>query len=117
VVSWVQREMTYEITPRYIDDVTLLGTRRGDCTEYAQLTVALLRALDVPARVRIGMLVSGTSMVVHAWAEFHDGNAWHEIDPTAGRSSVDASYVDASVMDLLPLLLDGRNEVTAIETL
>jgi hypothetical protein len=116
VVGWVQREMTYEITPRYVDDVTLLGTRRGDCTEYAQLTVALLRALDVPARIRSGMLVAGTSMVAHAWAEFHDGNGWHEVDPTSGRTSVDGSYVDASVIDLLPLLLDGRIEVTAVES-
>ena len=116
VVGWVQREMTYEITPRYVDDVTLLGTKHGDCTEYAQLTVALLRALDVPARLRTGMLVAGTSMVAHAWAEFHDGNGWHEVDPTNGRTSVDASYVDASVIDLLPLLLDGRIEVTEIES-
>jgi transglutaminase-like putative cysteine protease len=62
------------------------------------------------------MLVAGTSMVAHAWAEFHDGNGWHEVDPTSGRTSVDGSYVDASVIDLLPLLLDGRIEVTAVES-
>jgi transglutaminase-like putative cysteine protease len=115
IVAWVHREMTYEITPSSLDDVTLLDRRHGDCTEYAQLTIALLRALDVPARPRNGLLASGRSLVAHAWVEFHDGQAWHELDPTAGRTSVDAAYVDASIVDLLPLLTDARLTVTAIE--
>ena len=105
----------YEITPSAIDDVTLLDRRHGDCTEYAQLTIALLRALDVPARPRNGLLASGRSLVAHAWVEFHDGQAWPELDTTMGRTSVDAAYVDASIVDLLPLLTDARLSVTAVE--
>jgi len=115
VVDWVHKEMTYEITPREIDDVTLLHTLHGDCTEYAQLTVALLRALGVPARQHTGLLLDGPVMVAHAWVDFHDGLAWHEVDPTMGRTSVDAAYVDASVIDLLPLLSGGRLEITGVE--
>jgi hypothetical protein len=115
IVAWVHREMTYEVTPTSLDDVTLLDRRHGDCTEYAQLTIALLRALDVPARPRNGLLASGRSLVAHAWVEFHDGQAWHEVDPTAGRTSVDAAYVDASIVDILPLLMDARLTVTAVE--
>jgi hypothetical protein len=115
VVDWVSRGMKYELTPRQLDDVTLLETRRGDCTEYAQLTIALLRALGIPARMRSGLAGEGSLLVAHAWVEFHDGTAWHEIDPTAGRTSVDASYIDASVMDLLPLLSDGGVRVVSVE--
>ena len=115
VVDWVSREMTYELTPRHLDDLTLLEVRRGDCTEYTQLTIALLRALGIPARMRIGLAGEGSMLVAHAWVEFHDGVGWHEIDPTAGRTSVDASYIDASVMDLLPLLADGGVRVIAVE--
>ncbi len=115
VVDWVSREMKYELTPRHLDDLTLLEVRRGDCTEYAQLTIALLRALGIPARMRIGLAGEGSMLVAHAWVEFHDGVSWHEIDPTAGRTSVDASYIDASVMDLLPLLADGGVRVIAVE--
>jgi hypothetical protein len=115
VVDWVSREMKYELTPRQLDDLTLLEVRRGDCTEYAQLTIALLRALGIPARMRTGLAGEGSMLVAHAWVEFHDGVGWHEIDPTAGRTSVDASYVDASVMDLLPLLANGGVHVIAVE--
>jgi hypothetical protein len=115
VVDWVSREMKYELTPRHLDDLTLLEVRRGDCTEYAQLTIALLRALGIPARMRVGLAGEGSMLVAHAWVEFHDGVGWHEIDPTAGRTSVDASYVDASVMDLLPLLANGGVHVIAVE--
>ena len=115
VVDWVKREMKYEITPRQLDDVTLLELRRGDCTEYAQLTIALLRALGIPARMRTGLAGEGSVLVAHAWVEFHDGEGWHEIDPTAGRTSIDASYIDVSVMDLLPLLVDGGLRITDLE--
>ena len=65
--------------------------------------------------MRTGLVGEGSLLVAHAWAEFHDGEAWHEIDPTAGRTSVDASYVDVSVLDLLPLIVDGGIRVIDLD--
>jgi hypothetical protein len=46
-----------------------------------------------------------------AWQAF--GERHWEVG--SGLSRVDAAYIDASVVDLLPLLTDGRVEVTALE--
>jgi transglutaminase-like putative cysteine protease len=115
IISWVHREMTYEITPAWLDDITLLARKRGDCTEYSQLTVSMLRALGIPARVRSGFLASGQTLVAHAWIDYFDGTAWQEADPTNGRTTVDASYVDASVLEVLSLLSLGQIEITSME--
>jgi transglutaminase-like putative cysteine protease len=115
IISWVHREMTYEITPAWLDDITLLSRKRGDCTEYSQLTVSMLRALGIPARMRSGFLAAGQSLVAHAWIDYFDGTSWQEADPTNGRTTVDASYVDASVLEVLSLLSLGQIEITSME--
>jgi hypothetical protein len=115
IVAWMKRNMTYELTPRELRDEAILERRRGDCSEYSKLTVALLRAKGIPARIRSGFLADGGDLVAHAWVEFFDGTGWREIDPTVGASSVDARHVDASLVDALSLVLLAQIKVAGIE--
>jgi transglutaminase-like putative cysteine protease len=115
IVAWVHQQMTYEITPAGVDDLTLLTRKRGDCTEFSQLTIALLRALGIPARMRSGFMAADLTLVAHAWVELHDGERWREVDPTAGRMNVDATYLDASVLDALALISLGQLEIVSVE--
>jgi hypothetical protein len=115
VVAWLRRTMTYELAPAVMSDVTVLERRRGDCTEFSQLAVALLRASGVPARKRSGFMAEGTGLVAHAWVEAHDGLGWRAFDPTNGRTSIDASYLEASVADVLSLLSLGQIAIEAVE--
>ncbi|MBC8071594.1 MAG: transglutaminase domain-containing protein, partial [Deltaproteobacteria bacterium] len=115
VVAWVHKRIRYEITPRRVDGAKVLENGRGDCSEYATLTVTLLRAAGVPAQERSGMMASGTDMTAHAWAAYHDGKRWHEIDPTAGTASVTAGHLEMSVIDVLALDAVGGLKVIAIE--
>ena len=68
----------------------------GDCTEHAVLLVALARALGMPARVAIGVLLvdDGTTMGVygHAWAEIHDGTTWRIADATHPETLVEGGW-------------------------
>jgi transglutaminase-like putative cysteine protease len=62
----------------------------GDCTEFADLFVALCRARGIPARFCEGFTyVSGTSShgdLTHDWAEILLPNGqWLPVDPTFGR--------------------------------
>ena len=62
-----------------------LKHRKGDCTEYAFLFVALCRASGIPARPVAGF-VCPHSMVVdfgdyHNWAEFYLNGRWQIADP------------------------------------
>jgi len=115
VVGWMQKNMTYEIQPNQIDPLSILDRRRGDCTEYSGLTVALLRSLGIPARLRAGFMLGGQSLVAHAWVEFHDGHSWRAIDPTNNRLELGAGYVEASVMDALSLFALHRLRIDSIE--
>ena len=115
ILEWMKRNMTYELTPRELRDEAILERRRGDCSEYSKLTIALLRAKGIPARTRSGFLADGGEMVAHAWVEFFDGTGWREIDPTEGAPSVDARYLDASLVDVMSLLSLAQIKVAGIE--
>jgi len=59
---------------------------KGDCTEYADLFVAICRARDIPARVVTGYTVQAeTSRSKHNWAEVYlQDRGWVPFDPAAG---------------------------------
>lgn len=114
VSRWVHERITYEVTPRSLDGVEILAAGRGDCTEYARLTVALLRAANVPAEVRDGMAASGDELVAHAWVAYHDGESWHEIDPTWGRTTASAGHLEMSVLDAIALVSLGKLKIVEI---
>lgn len=68
---------------------TFLG-RSGVCRDFAHLTIALLRALDIPARL-VSVYAPGLDpMDFHAVAEAYVDGAWHVVDSTrlAPRSSL-----------------------------
>lgn len=58
--------------------------RSGDCTEYAVLTTALARALNIPARLMFGTVLiedkNTVEAVGHAWTEIWHNEAWQIID-------------------------------------
>lgn len=73
-------------------DQFLLQERRGHCEYFAAGMVALMTALDVPARI-VGGFYGGTLNPLtgyfivrredaHAWVEVWDGQTWQTFDPT-----------------------------------
>ena len=74
-----------------VDDF-LLRVHRGHCEYFAAGMVALMTALDVPARIVGGFYggklnpLTGYFVVrredAHAWVEVFDGNGWRTFDPT-----------------------------------
>ena len=73
-------------------DQFLLRVHRGHCEYFAAGMVALMTALDVPARIVGGFYggklnpLTGYFVVrredAHAWVEVFDGNGWRTFDPT-----------------------------------
>uniref|UniRef100_UPI0035C9C045 transglutaminase-like domain-containing protein n=1 Tax=uncultured Amnibacterium sp. TaxID=1631851 RepID=UPI0035C9C045 len=85
VSSWVGAQLSYlpgSSKPTDGATETLLA-RQGVCRDYAHLVVALLRALDVPARL-VAVYAPGLDpMDFHAVAEAYLEGAWHVVDATA----------------------------------
>jgi hypothetical protein len=117
IVTWVHDHIRYELTAEELDAPTVLERGRGDCSELARLTTALLRAAGVPAEMREGFLVVGAEMGAHAWVAYHDGHGFREIDPTAGRPDVDSGYLPSSVLTVMGLAAIGDLRITEVTTL
>jgi transglutaminase-like putative cysteine protease len=92
VSSWVGQQLSYVPGSSQPTDgaVDTLLSRRGVCRDYAHLVVALLRALDVPARL-VSVYAPGLHpMDFHAVAEAYVGDQWNVVDATtlAPRSTL-----------------------------
>lgn len=60
-------------------------SRSGDCTDYTDLLVSLLRARGVPARHLLGVMQDGGSADKHSWAEaWTEELGWIAVDPLLG---------------------------------
>ena len=70
--------------------VTTLMTGQGVCRDYAHVVIALLRAMDVPARYAACFAPGLSPMDFHAVAEAYVDGAWYAIDATrlANRRSL-----------------------------
>ncbi|MGC5627543.1 transglutaminase-like domain-containing protein [Georgenia sp. Z1344] len=84
VESWVNTSLAYvRDSSRPTDGaVETMLARQGVCRDYAHLVVALLRAMDVPARVTSVYAPGLSPMDFHAVAEAWHENRWHAIDAT-----------------------------------
>jgi transglutaminase-like putative cysteine protease len=92
VSSWVGTRLAYvpgSSLPTDGAQRTLLA-RKGVCRDYAHLVVALLRALDVPARLASVYAPGLDPMDFHAVAEAAIDGTWQVVDATtlAPRSSL-----------------------------
>jgi transglutaminase-like putative cysteine protease len=84
VSSWVGTRLSYVPGSSGPTDgaVDTLLAGRGVCRDYAHLVVALLRALDVPARLASVYAQGLEPMDFHAVAEAYIGDGWHVVDAT-----------------------------------
>jgi hypothetical protein len=85
IYDWVRANLNYA---GYIADdlgaLAALASRSGDCTEYADLVVALARACGIPARMAGGYVVDHDSAPrpqdYHNWAQLYLDGAWRTVD-------------------------------------
>ena len=107
VSSWVGRRLAYVPGASLPTDgaVRTLLAREGVCRDYAHLVIALLRAMDVPARL-VSVYAPGLApMDFHAVAEAFVEGAWHVVDATTlaprqtllriatGRDAADTAFL------------------------
>lgn len=85
IYDWVRGNLRYA---GYLEEergaLRALQDRWGDCTEYADLVVALARAAGIPARM-VGGFVSTQDFIprpqdYHNWAELYLDGGWRVVD-------------------------------------
>jgi hypothetical protein len=99
LLAWVAGNVGYELDRSAPQDApAVLGRRRAYCTGVARLTVALMEAVDIPAREVPGFLVAppggGVPAGYHRWVEVRfDDVGWVFSDPLLSHHYVPATYV------------------------
>ena len=95
ITDWVQSSFKYNpgssVFPLSAIEVNLQG--EGVCRDLAHLTIALCRAISIPARMVVGYLHGLQPMDLHAWLEAYVGGRWFTFDPTenahrGGRAAI-----------------------------
>ena len=140
VSSWVGTQLSYVPGSSGPTDgaVETLLLRQGVCRDYAHLVVALLRALDIPARLAAVYAPGLRPMDFHAVAEALIGGAWRVVDATllapraslvriaTGRDAADTSFLStyggaARLLEMeVTAVIDGPlpgDDVTALVTI
>lgn len=90
IYDWVQQHVRYA---GYVADdlgaLYALTNGSGDCTEYADLVVALARACGIPARMVGGYVIAGDAILraqdYHNWAELYLDGSWQVLDAQKGN--------------------------------
>ena len=87
IYTWISENIKYAGYTRFERGALYcLKHKRGDCTEFADLFVALARANKIPARRMAGYICKEGPWIraagYHNWAEFYDQNKWHIADST-----------------------------------
>ncbi|MDQ1679578.1 MAG: hypothetical protein QOI42_437 [Frankiaceae bacterium] len=109
VAAWVGGRLTYLGGSSLGTDgaVDTLAAGRGVCRDYAHLTVALLRARDLPARVAAVYAPGLSPMDFHAVAEALIEGEWYVVDATllaprqsmmriaTGRDAADIAFLSS----------------------
>ncbi|MFZ5804994.1 MAG: transglutaminase-like domain-containing protein [Acidobacteriota bacterium] len=94
-VLWVSRHVRLVEDDRGLQDAaSVLARRVGRCSGRANLAVALLRQMGVPARVVHGLLLRPDGAVWHRWGEACLPNAgWRPFDPGVAVGAVGVRYL------------------------
>ncbi|MDY7100821.1 MAG: transglutaminase family protein [Actinomycetota bacterium] len=93
VVDWVHGSINfaYGSSGPMTDALDVFNTRQGVCRDFAHLGVAMVRALNIPARYAFGYLPdidvppNPIPMDFYAWMEVYLGGRWWTFDPRNGE--------------------------------
>ncbi len=118
----VQGHLDYDEHTGLIDLLAAIRSRRGDCTEFADLFTTLARTMGIPARGVTGLVyddVAGPGFYLHAWSEVAIDGQWVGVDPTTGQMPVDATHIpfpstDTGFLRAYAALADMRFTVTSV---
>jgi hypothetical protein len=120
IQHWVNTEMKPNAGIGVLRDATeIVKTKEGVCRDYAILTVTLLRAAGIPARLASGIVNWDGAFYYHAWAEAWDGSRWLGIDSTTDREQISAAHVklgEGNVEDAFTFTFLDRAKIEVLQT-
>lgn len=84
ICNWVRSNVIYEYgySSSSSSACDINSSRIGVCRDFSHLSIALCRAINIPARMVVGYLYDLKPMDLHAWFEVYLENQWFTFDAT-----------------------------------
>jgi len=99
IAEWVEKEMTANYDVGFATAKEIIKNLEGDCSEHTVLTVALCRAVGIPARAAVGIMYGRGIFAYHMWPEVYVGrwisldSKWLAVDKKSGEYYTDATHI------------------------
>jgi len=98
--GWVYRSVKKKPAGGIPSALAVLRGLEGDCNEHSVLLTALLRSVNIPARMVFGVVYQEGKFYYHAWVAAMIDGQWLELDPTFGQYRADASRIALTSGDM-----------------
>ena len=92
IVNWVYRHIEKKPVLSVPNALEVLRNKVGDCNEHSVLTVALLRAAGIPARMEAGLVYLHGRFYWHAWIVLYLGE-WITADAVFNQIPADVTHI------------------------
>ncbi|NOZ76005.1 MAG: transglutaminase domain-containing protein [FCB group bacterium] len=118
LVNYVYKELDKVPVANLTSALEILSQKKGDCSEHTTLFTSLSRSLDLPTRIRIGLVYVNQTFMYHAWPSVYLNGGWLDVDPTLGQYPADATHIPLlegdleNLSSLIPIL--GHLSITLI---
>ena len=99
IALWVSHELRANYDVGFATAKEILKNKQGDCSEHTVITVALCRAVGIPARAAVGIMYADGIFAYHMWPEVYVGKwinldaKWLAIDEETGELYTDATRI------------------------
>ncbi len=108
IIGWIMDNIDYQGSPSSVDALTTYNLKTGNCSSYAHIALAVVRAAGIPARLvhgyalskRYELLTAGDPLYpnwgqgTHAWIEvYYPSLGWVPYDPQRDLHHIDTHRV------------------------
>ncbi len=101
---WVYSNLDKSLSTNLSTASQVLSHKTGDCTEHTVLLLALLRAVNIPARELAGLIYMGGDFSAfgwHAWTEVAIDGRWVQVDPSWDEVIGNATHINLGLEDAM----------------
>lgn len=121
LLEWVYNYLEKKPTLNIPSALTALNSRQGDCNEHTFLFAALARSINIPTKVKNGLVYLNNRFYYHSWPAVYINGQWIDVDPTLNQFPADVTHISlvegelSQQMDIIKLVGKIKLEVIKYE--
>jgi len=99
LIDALHKEIKYNDISQKMTTEEILKSKKGDCTEFSQVSVSVLKSLGISSRRIYGLIFKAKRGVwlYHSWVEYLDDKTILAFDPVNKKAFIDLNYLKLGV--------------------